>query len=222
MKKGFISFLTMLILINYVFAQAVFPVKSPSDWEDALFGWIRWILENVFGLPSEWTVFPEFLYYFILPLLGIMVIVYGFLNNMKIFDNDRLNIILAVIIGLAALISNIFMGFVKLIFGLLGPISVGAFGLLFLGGLGYISKKKRAEWGTKSAVLSTYHGEAEKLKKDLGMYRNMYSELMKKYARTKDDKERKRIENRMKGLKKEMDNLEVRLEEMKDLMEQPL
>jgi len=210
----------LLMLTTSVIAQTL-PVRVPSEWESWLERLTRMVLVDIFGLPPEWMVFPELLYYFILPLTGIMVIVYGFLDTMRIFDNEKINIILSVIIAFTALISTIFVGFVKLVFGLLGPISVGAFALLFLAGLGYISKRKRGEWGTKSAVMSTYHDEAERLRKDLESSRSLNSKLLKEYARTKDGKKRGEIEKKLKTLKNEIDNLEVRLEELKDVMDQP-
>jgi len=216
--------MVMLILINPIFAQfkpskPIFPAES--DWEKGFFGYVEYIFVNILGLPQEWVEFPKLLYYYILPILAVVVIVYGFLDTMRIFDNNTINLILSIIIGLMLLISRILPTIVKFVIGVLGPISVVAFGLLFLGGLGYISKRKRGEWGTKSAVISTYHSEADRLKKDLETYRGLHSKLMKRYARTSDDKKRKQIEKKISTLKKEMDNLEVRLEELKDLVDQP-
>jgi len=225
MKKKILIFSLCLLLSVGIVQAAILDVTKVghiSDWENYFFSSLRYIMTDIIGFPHEWTQFPEFLYYFILPLAGIMTIVYGFLDQMKIFEDPKINKILAVVIAFSALVSRAFIGIVKLMFGLLGPISVGVFAIIFISGLGYMIKKKNMEWGTRGSVLETYYDEAERLKNDLKENRDMYSKLMKEYARTKDDKKRKGIEKRVGELKKEIDNLEVRLEEMKDMMDHPL
>lgn len=219
-KSKLIPLLVILISISCVFAQST--LRTKSQWETAFFKTLKYeIFVKVLDLPAEWVEFPEFIYYFLFPILGVIVIVYGFLDTMRIFDNNSINIILAVIIGFSFQISGFLGSIVKITFGLLGPISVVAFALLFVGGLGFISKKKRAEWGTKAGVMSTYHDEADRLQRDLKEKRELHSKLMRKYARAKNRGERHRIEKNIKKVKEELDNLEVRLEEMKDVMDQP-
>lgn len=93
------------------------------------------ILESI-GFPAGIINGNLIFTYGILPLIGIFIIVYGFLDLFRIFGKNKwVEGALALVISLSTLPLGLFTIIVSTIFGLLGVYSVAAFGIMFIGGL---------------------------------------------------------------------------------------
>jgi len=61
---------------------------------------IQEVLSETFGVPIEWFTFPEVLPYFIIPLIGLILMWYAFFSKIKIFRKVIVNVGISVIIAL--------------------------------------------------------------------------------------------------------------------------
>lgn len=92
------------------------------------------------GLPRAWINSRVFLKYVFVPFLSIFSILYGTLINAKIFPDNRVNVIISVLIALVVLQSGAFTFIVVALFATLGIFSVIIFFLLFFLGIFTIFK----------------------------------------------------------------------------------
>ncbi|RLI98410.1 MAG: hypothetical protein DRP00_02045 [Candidatus Aenigmatarchaeota archaeon] len=92
-------------------------------------------LGEALGLPRAWINSRVFLKYVVIPFLGICSVIYGFLDNVKIFPQHRINVVLAILIALSTIHSGAFTFLVAALFATLGIFSVIVFFFLFFFGL---------------------------------------------------------------------------------------
>ncbi len=87
------------------------------------------------GLPRAWVNSKVFLKYVFIPFLSIFSIIYGTLTNVKIFPENRINVIISILIALVVLQSGAFTFIVVALFAALGMFSVIVFFFLFFLGI---------------------------------------------------------------------------------------
>lgn len=131
MRKTFVFVLTLLLLL-----PILVNAQSATDNGDFLTPELKGFFVDIFGFPEEWLKMPEFMYYAIIPLLGIWMIIYGFLTAIKIFGVGRrfFYALLSFFIAFSTLPLRVFTLIVSFLFSIIGVSSVGIFaGLFFLG-----------------------------------------------------------------------------------------
>lgn len=123
---------------------------SVSVYADAISDTMGTVLD-VFGIPAEWQKMPEFLYYFIVPFIGIWAILLGFLRVIPIFRySPRLEMVITFVIAFSTVWPTGFLMYaVKIMFATIGFLAVFAFGGLFIFGIIIYSViTGKGFWGT--------------------------------------------------------------------------
>ncbi|MBI2547569.1 MAG: hypothetical protein HYW23_03935 [Candidatus Aenigmarchaeota archaeon] len=101
------------------------------------------------GIPSDWNYLPAIIYLGAVPFLGIYLIVAAFMQEIQIFRNITwINWILPAIIAISTIPLGVFVQAVYVMFATLGSYSVGAFGVLYVLGVGFIVLNRAHVWGT--------------------------------------------------------------------------
>ncbi len=121
--------------------------QVPQNFQKTKIGQPYVSLLSLIGIPNEWLYLPGLIYLVIVPLLGVMVIAYGFLDAMNIFPNVNVNLILALLIGLAIIPIGIFSRMVAFLFAFMGIYSTGAFVFLFIFGVAFVVSERMGGWG---------------------------------------------------------------------------
>jgi uncharacterized membrane protein len=126
-------------------------------------------------------------------MIGVLVIVYGFLETIKIFDNRTINVILSFVIGFTLFYSGTFFKLVNWVFAVMGTFSVVVFGLMFFTGIWLYKRKRGAEWNTSTLISQAYEEGAKSLHDQLNGKREEYAKLMKRFAEISTRKDRRRF-----------------------------
>ncbi|MBI2547568.1 MAG: hypothetical protein HYW23_03930 [Candidatus Aenigmarchaeota archaeon] len=111
------------------------------------------------NVPLEWQYIPAIFYLFAVPFFSIMIITYGFLSQLNIFQfNNFINWILAFFMTFLTLPFNLFVRIVYAMLAAMGMYGVFAFGALFVLGVGWIFLRQLGpdRWGYTNA--GTYQG----------------------------------------------------------------
>ena len=217
MLKKILPIVLIVLLAVPFFVQA--QTFMPNDLWNSIKTYLNPLLVSwgwTFTEAEELLKMPQILYHLLIPMIGVLTIVYGFLETLKIFDNRTINIILSIVIGLTFLYSGFFFKIVEWMFRSMGIISVFVFGLMFVGGIWLYKKRRLAEWGTISSIEGTFADLSEDLRKQLSNRRKDYEELTKKLAEEKNWLKRIQIKDRMRELRKEIDNIASRAKELKE------
>lgn len=124
-----------IILILFLLPTVVYAKSLKDNPIGKAFIWL--------GFPENWLEGNSILYYGFIPFLGIWMIVYGFLELIRIFDDNKpLYTILSFIIAFSTIPLGIFVMLVGMIFSVMGIFSVFAFALLFFVGIAAITWRK--------------------------------------------------------------------------------
>ena len=100
----FLSVLQFLLIVTPAIAQQdLYNIANPQ---------LQYLWAEVLRLPGAWLAPNQFLFNFILPLIGLYAIVYGALRMMRIFTQN-IRIVLAFVIVFLTLPSTIFVTFVQ-------------------------------------------------------------------------------------------------------------
>lgn len=150
----------------------------------------------------------------ILVSIATFVIIYGFLDEIRIFYNKTINLILALTIMFASISSGAFIVIVSRLFRLMGYYGVGIFSMLFFVGVWYYYQKRRAEWQTVAGVYSIYSEEEKHLRTELAMITRDIGETTKRLARETDPTRRAEIEKSLITLSDKRRDIEERLDEL--------
>lgn len=122
------------------------------------------------GFPSGWLRTDTFIWYAFIPLLGIAMIIFGFLDRIKIFRGS-INGVLATLIAFSMIPLGIFVLIVAFIFGILGIYSVALFVGLFIAGTYLYSRGLitgwRAVYGAYDRAIAAQNNLATKIGIDL-------------------------------------------------------
>ena len=98
------------------------------------------------GIPGGYSI-KDLIYLYVIPFVGTFVIVFGLLSKTGIFDNKKINIILAFLFGLALLYTGTMLKLAQFLYKFGAFTSTLAFFALFLIGIWMYGKKK--VYGTK-------------------------------------------------------------------------
>ncbi len=140
---------TLALIIMFIAAFTTEPKEYtlPSNFKRTPITGVYATLLKTIGAPDNWLWIPGIIYLFFVPLLGITVIAYGFLDAMQIFPNINVNLILALVIAFATIPFGVFTKFVMFLFALMGVYSTGAFAFLFFFGVLYVIISRMTTWG---------------------------------------------------------------------------
>lgn len=109
---------------------------------------------DVAGFPRTWLAADMFIWYGIVPLLGMTFIIFGFLDQIKIFDNTSLNFLIALFGSISTIPIGGYAIFVIVMFQSIGQFAVWLFAILAVSGLFLMGVGKLTSFG------STYAAEA--------------------------------------------------------------
>jgi len=90
-------------------------------------------LGQAIGIPDGWMRTDTFIWYMIIPVAGIWMIIYGFLDRIRIFKSS-ISAVLAFLIAFSMIPLGIFVLIVSIIFSIMGIYSVILFFILFIVG----------------------------------------------------------------------------------------
>ncbi len=104
-------------------------VRAQTEVEDA----VKYILTVIFGLPGEWKV-GDYIWYGLIPFLGVWLIIFGFLTVIRIFGRDRNKLYgaLSFFIAFSTLPLGWFAFFVTGVFQAMGVWSTVIFFIMFI------------------------------------------------------------------------------------------
>jgi len=92
---------------------------------------------SLIGFPQGWLRTDTFIWYCFIPLTGVWMIVFGFLDRIKIFKGS-INAVLSFLIAFSMIPLGIFVILVSLLFSIMGTYSTFLFvGLFFIGTILY-------------------------------------------------------------------------------------
>ncbi len=91
------------------------------------------------GTPDWFLSSRNFYWYFLAPIGVICVVVYGFLDTLRLFRNNTVNLLLAIFIAFISIPTNVFTTFVATLMTVLGTYAVSAFFIVFVMGVFFIS-----------------------------------------------------------------------------------
>ncbi len=143
------------------------------------------------GFPKSWLQSETFIWYGIMPMFGMTLIIFGFLDQIKIFKRTSLNFLIAFFAAFSTLPLGGYVIFVVVLFQLMGKFSIVVFALLvFLGILLYVTRLGTSFVGYGYAYI----------KRELDNKRKVY-EREKRELEKEIDKEVKRMEKVAKHFK---------------------
>lgn len=214
MKKHFLIVLFLLIVGFYpVFAQSNIVVELLRSTKDFLNQVFFVLLVEIFGFPLSWTQFPFFIKFVLVPFLGIFVIVYAFLRELRIFKRLRWSeSVLAFLITFSTMPSHVFVSLVNTIFSTLGEISVIAFGIIFVIGIFYYGRLRKAVWATPMHVAEAENKAISLAKRELQELYEEKSNLMIDLSEARGKNEITKILAKMEALDGKITDAKNRLE----------
>lgn len=128
---------------------------------------------DVAGFPRTWLVADMFIWYGIVPLLGMTFIIFGFLDQIKIFDNTSLNFIIALFGSISTIPIGGYAVFVIVMFQSIGQFAVWLFAILVLSGLVLMGASKLTSFGSEygaeaiRGLHETYRGLLDRTDKQI-------------------------------------------------------
>jgi hypothetical protein len=140
MRKLFLilGLLSVLLFIINVRAQVEVDIDPEST--------IKNVFVDTFGFPEEWMNIRDMIFYGLIPFLGIFVIVYGFLDRIRIFRKNKINGFLSFLIAFSTLPMRLFILIVATLFALMGVYSVAIFAVIFMIGVFLFSRARIWTW----------------------------------------------------------------------------
>ncbi len=134
---AWVLFGIVAVLIIVGLTGVITPMKlegGTCQFSDAVCG-----VFHALGTPDWFLSSKNFYWYFLAPIAVIGVVVYGFLDTLRLFRNRTVNILLAIFIALISIPTNVFTTFVATLMAILGTYSVSAFFIVFVVGVFFIS-----------------------------------------------------------------------------------
>ncbi|OGI15880.1 hypothetical protein A3K63_00770 [Candidatus Micrarchaeota archaeon RBG_16_49_10] len=168
---------------------------------------------------------------------SVFFIVYGFLNELKIFRSTQItNVWLALTVALVMIVplpvawlgplaqpimpllqgTTVLCAYTLLFlyFYGMGWASLLAFGLIFTFGLYYFFLKKKLQWSTTAGVYSAFHDETKNLRLELAEMSEAVAEAAHKLATEKDPNKRVALEASLRELQDRRRDVQERLTEL--------
>ena len=134
-------FIVMMALgVSGVFETEIPGAEKECDLPDAVcsFG-------TLVGFPKGWLNTSTFLWYSLIPILGIWLIIFGFLDRIRIFKKS-INGILSFLIAFSTVPLGFFVILVSTLFAIMGVYSVILFFILFIIGTGFFVRAMWRGW----------------------------------------------------------------------------
>jgi hypothetical protein len=145
------------LLFPLVYAQQIIGTAGTNlrPWVEFIVGRTDW--------PDEFMLWPNIVYYLILPFMAIVAVVYGIMTDLRIFTNQYVKIVLSVAMTGMTLPSGILITAVMTLYSIGASFAAIAFGVVFIVGVifwaagrfmffGY-GIKGQAEYGKQNAKL---------------------------------------------------------------------
>ena len=213
-KEFFLVILITLIASGFYIHSANAAGIIPA----AVIGTIRdtfYQVLEILNVPMDWRIFPKVITHVIVPVLSIWVIIYAFLNELRIFRRTRwVNPVLSLLMTISTIPLGLFYIIVNFLFTFSAIWAVIVFVLMFTVGIWLLYKKRTAEWGTGAAVAGAHQEMVKGLKDDLASKRLELIELREKISRTANPDRRASLEVREDKVKQEVQDLVNRIQEL--------
>jgi hypothetical protein len=143
----------IMIIIMLLGLSGVFEAKMPGAGKKCNLPDLVCGIGTAIGFPEEWLNTKTFLWYSIIPILGIWLIIYGFLDRIRIF-RSAISGVLAFLIAFSTVPLGIFVIIVATMFSIMGVYSVILFFGLFIIGTIMFSIGRYRGW--KGIFLKSY------------------------------------------------------------------
>jgi len=114
------------------------------------------------GFPRGWLSTEKFIWYSILPLLGIWLIIYGFLDRIKIFKG-AISALLAFVMAFSTIPLGFFVILVATLFSIMGTYAVFMFVALFVIGLIFFFRARLRGWKAGSIEKELYDADIQQI-----------------------------------------------------------
>jgi len=165
------------------------------------------------GFPTGWLRPDTFIWYAFLPLLGVTMVVYGFLTVINIFGRNRpgFYFLLAFLIAFSTIPMGLFVVFVSVIFAFIGTWSIIIFALMFGIGIVYYFVARTRSWRAGEFAKEAFDDERDKIEKNIEYGRKILEDT---------DKELKRIQKMPAGAQKTamLSDVAMRRKQAQDIM----
>jgi len=140
------------------------------------------VFGRAIGFPEGWMRTDTFIWYCFIPLAGVWMIIFGFLDKIRIFKGS-INAVLSFLIAFSMIPLGIFVILVSLLFSIMGVYSVFLFvGLFFIGTIlysrGLIGAWKGVYGGYEKAIssqdklITNLKGEVTRLTAEMNQLKN--------------------------------------------------
>jgi hypothetical protein len=162
-----------LIIIMVLGQMGVFEAQMPGEGLKCNLPSAVCSFGTAIGFPEEWLNTKTFLWYSIIPILGMWLIIYGFLDRIKIFWKTSLNMALSFLIAFSTVPLGIFILIVSTIFAIMGVYSVVLFVILFFIGTGFFTRALWRGWkgGMIEKEMGIYQLELGRVRDELNITR---------------------------------------------------
>ncbi len=171
---GIILLIIVIVFVAGITTQGEKFTPPESTQKTVMPGVLTGVLTSL-GFPAEWLYMPAFLYYAIIPLAGVWLILYGFLDQLMIFKEEWINGALSFMIAFSTIPLGAFVSTVAVVFGVLGVYSTVAFVVLAVTGIWFMSSTLFGGWRAgalegrlfneqERAIINEKRGEQKKIK----------------------------------------------------------
>ncbi len=217
-------YIIMILVLIGIFAYGYLSL----DWESILegkcdFPEIVCTGLTTLGFPPAWLNWKNIIWRCIVPLVGITIIFYGFVNKLGFFSKG-INIALALVAAISTLPSGAFVIFVAVLFATLGIYSVILFGVLAVMGFS-LAFMQRASLKAQGAVFKEMDKQVKGVRDRKEYWQKEENEALKEMEKIDkmkdlDDSVRNRMlthkRDRVKYCKMMQKTCEAQVEEIKE------
>jgi len=130
------------------------------------------------GFPENWLNSKTFLWYSFIPLMGIWLIIFGFLDRIHIFRRNSINGLLSFLIAFSMVPLGVFVIVVSILFSIMGMYSVILFVGLFFIGTFYFAKGYIRGWRGVTESYDKAISECDKPIREAERQINYYNNLI--------------------------------------------
>jgi len=171
-----IAIIFILPRINVQIIEGDAPCEFPSSVCD---------FATALGFPTGWLRPDTFIWYAFLPLLGVTMVVYGFLTVINIFGRGRSGFyfLLAFLIAFSTIPMGLFVVFVSLIFAFIGTWSMIIFVLMFIGGTIFFFISRTRSWRAGEFAKEAFEDERDEIEKNIDYGRKILEDTDKELRR---------------------------------------
>lgn len=169
------------------------------------------------GLPPEYLRIPQIIWYVIVPFIAVFTVIYGFLQELRLFryTSNKINIVLAFAMSLLLLPSGALTFIVVQLYSFGAAFAAIIFGIVFIVGvfMWMIASGYRF-WGTVS-IESTYVKAISNLNKDIYRLRKRRKDIYEQITKEADPKRMEALTQNMAVIEGQIANLEERVQRIR-------